>query len=154
MASTIARTAGRPATFRQQTRVTAELRSIRMQIDVDVRLAAAAGGAARYFADAAGLGHEAVSHLQMAVVAACEEAFHEVSSDQPTLDVKLAWLKDRIEVLVSHRGAASPGTNRDEGSNSAEAEILEGVDNVQHETRDGVVVTRLTKFIKQGAASR
>jgi hypothetical protein len=140
--------------FLLQTPVIAELRSIRMQLDVDVRLAAAAGGAARYFADAAGLGHDAVSHLQMAVIAACEEAFHEVSGDQATLDVTLVWLVDRIEVSVSHQGAAPLSTSRDQGPNAAEADILEGVDDVQHETRDGIVVTRLTKFIKQGAASR
>ena len=125
-----------------------------MQIDVDVRLAAAAGGAARYFADAAGLGHDAVSHLQTAVIAACEEAFHEVSSDYACLDVTLAWLVDRIEVSVSHKGAAPPSTKRAEGKSAAETGILEGVDDVEHETRDGVVVTRLTKFIKQGAAGR
>src|SRR5690349_17408172 len=57
-ASTTARTAGKPATFLLPTPVSAELQNIRMQIDVDARLAAAAGGAARYFADAAGLGHD------------------------------------------------------------------------------------------------
>jgi hypothetical protein len=117
-----------------------------MQIDVDARLAAAAGGAARYFADAAGLGHDDVSHLQAAVIAACKEAFHEVDSNQGSLDVTLTRLVDRIEVSVAHKGTA--------GVQAAEADALEGVDEIRHETHDGIVFTRLTKFIKQGAASR
>jgi len=154
MASTIARTAGKPATFLLQTPVTAELRSIRMQIDVDVRLAAAAGGAARYFGDAAGLGHGAASDLQVAVITACKEAFHELGGDQPSLDVTLTWLADRIEVEVSHKGEAPSAVKGDEPVSTQDAEALEGVDEVQHEAHDGIVVTRLTKFIKQGAASR
>ena len=125
-----------------------------MQIDVDVRLAAAAGGAARYFADAAGLGQDAVSRLQAAVIAACEEAFHELSVGQIKLDVTLTRWVDRIEVSVAHKGAAAPSMGGNERTGSAGAEVLEGVDDVQHETHGGVVVTRLTKFIKQGAASR
>ena len=125
-----------------------------MQIDDDVRLAAAAGGAARYFADAAGLGQEAVSHLQAAVIAACQEAFHDLGSAHANLDVTLTWRADRIEVAMSHKEAKPSSADRNTRETGASAEALEGVDEVQHETHDGVVVTRLTKFIKQGAASR
>ena len=123
-----------------------------MQIDVDVRLAAAAGGAARYFADSAGLEQEAVSHLQSAVIAVCEEAFHELGSDEACLDVTLTRLVDRIEVEVSHK--VMPTKTDTPAVGSADREILNGVDDLQHETHDGLVITRLTKFIKQGAASR
>jgi hypothetical protein len=142
-----------PATFLLPT-VSAELRSIRMQIDDDVRLAAAAGGAARYFADAAGLAGEAVAHLQAAVLAACQAAFHELGNGHANLDVTLTWLADRIEVSMSHKEATPTSADRNARETGASAEALEGVDEVQHETHDGVVVTRLTKFIKQGAASR
>ena len=96
-----------------------------MQIDVDVRLAAAAGGAARYFGDAAGLAQDVVSHLQAAVIAACEEAFHELSSGQTNLDVTLTRWVDRIEVSVAHKGtAASTGGNVEAAGRGG----LEGVD--------------------------
>ena len=137
-----------------QTPVAAELRSIQMHIDADARLAAAAGGAARYFAEAAGLQNGAASDLQSAVVTACEEAFESANENQPGLDVTLTWLVDRIEVAVSHRGGPVPGPHPSTGSPRAVAHPLEGVDEVQHENRDGVVVTRLTKFINQSAATR
>ena len=121
---------------------------IQLHLDADARLAAAAGGAARYFADAAGLSHDAISHLQSAVVLVCESVFDDVTNDQPGLDVTLTWLVDRIEVAVSHKRA------RASGEASPAAHPVEGVDDVQREMRDGVVVMRLTKFIKQGAASR
>jgi hypothetical protein len=61
---------------------------------------------------------------------------------------------DRIEVSVAHKGTAAPSVGGDVDAAAAGAGVLEGVDEVQHETLGGVVVTRLTKFIKQGAASR
>lgn len=116
-----------------------------MHFDADARLAAAAGGAARYLADAAGLEHDSVSQLQRAVVAACEEAFEDTSTGLASVDVTLTWRVDRIDVAVSHKGARIP---------AAAVHVLEGIDEIEREARDGVVVTRLTKFIKQGAASR
>jgi hypothetical protein len=118
-----------------------------MHIDADARLAAAAGGAARYFADAAGLEKDAVSNLQAAVILACAEAFEDTgkSKDNAGLEVTLTWRVDRIEVAVAHKGAPVPATP---------VHALQGIDEVEREARDGVVVTRLTKFIKQGAASR
>src|SRR5215470_14111699 len=70
-----ARTAGKRATSHLQTTVGSDAKSIRWQLDADIRLAAAVGGAARYLADAAGLENEAVSQLQSAILAACQEAF-------------------------------------------------------------------------------
>ena len=137
-------------TFRSLTLVAAELRTVHILIDADARLAAAAGGAARYFADAAGLSHDAVFHLQTAVVLACESAFGDLSKEQAVLDVTLTWLVDRIEVAVSHKHNTRAGQYRA----NAQPQALDGVDDVQQELRDGVVVMRLTKFIKQGAASR
>ena len=125
-----------------------------MQFGVDVRLAAAAGGAARYFADAAGLGQDAVNHLQDAVIAACEEAFEDIGAGPYSVDVTLTWLADRIEVAVSHQRAATAAANPKVESGAGTLERMDGIDEVQHETRNGVVLTRLTKFLKQGAARR
>lgn len=122
-----------------------------MQLDADPRLAAAAGGAVRYFAEAAGLDHDAMSHLQNAVIAACEEAFEDLSKDQPCVNVTLTWLVDRIEVDVSHK---SNSTDLHNAPKSGVGQGLEGVDDVRHEARNNLAITRLTKFIKQGATRR
>ena len=57
----------------------------------------------------------------------------------------LSKLSDRLEVVLSCECGSNPG----EGKAS-----LGGVDRVQHETQGNVVITRLTKFINQGAPSR
>lgn len=123
-------------------------KTIRLQIDADPRLAAAVGGAARYLADAAGIENEAVAQLQSAVIAACREAFGHLSKGHPRLDVSLTRLSDRIEVSLSHEGATAPAAGGDRG------EVPSGVDRIQHETQGNVAVTRLTKYINQGAPSR
>ena len=123
-----------------------EPKTIRLRIDADPRLAAAVGGAARYLADAAGIENEAVAQLQSAVIAACREAFGQLSKDHPHLDVSLTRLSDRIEVSLSHEGVTASA--EDSG------EVPSGVDRIQHETQGNVAVTRLTKYINQGAPSR
>jgi hypothetical protein len=126
--------------------VATEAKSIEMQIEADARLAAAAGGAARYFADAAGLEEHAIADWQTAIVTACNEAFVHLTREHPRLSVTLTWLADRLEVALSREGnTASRGAAV--GTQSSEPQVLGGVDRVQYETRDGVAVTRLTKFI-------
>jgi hypothetical protein len=130
-----------------------------MQIDADVRLAAAAGGAARYLADAAGLNNEAVVQLQTAIVLACQQAFEHISRDHSHLDVTFTCLADRIEVALSHQGDASPAVGLDAAvagficGPSAAKPGTGAFDRVQYETRAGVAVTRLTKYIGQPAPS-
>ncbi len=131
---------------------------MRLRIDADARLAAAVGGATRYLADAAGLECEAISQLQSAVVAACQEAFEHLTEDDPHLDVTLTRLPDRIEVALSHEGEASPAVGLDtiagfvlpSGDASARPAVFSGVDRVQYETQGSVAVTRLTKYVGQG----
>ena len=130
-----------------------------MQIEADVRLAAAAGGAARYFADAAGLEGAAISDWQTAIIAACKEAFEHLTREHPRLDVTLTRLADRIEVAFSREGDTAPALGLDAlagfapGSSGVQAQgggksaVLGGVDRVQYELRGGVAVTRLTKYI-------
>lgn len=83
-----------------------------MQIDADARLAAAAGGAARYLADAAGLQDEAISQLQSATVAACQEAFKHLTPEHPRLEVILTRFADRIEVALAQEGDTEPPVPR------------------------------------------
>jgi hypothetical protein len=128
--------------------VDTEPKTIRLRMDADPRLAAAVGGAARYLADAAGIENEAVAQLQSAVIAACREVFANLSKDHPQLDVSLTRLSDRIEVSLSHEGAIPRAADWDGG------EVPSGVDRIQHETQGSVAVTRLTKYINQGAPSR
>ena len=141
----------------------AEPKSIHLQIDADARLAAAAGGAARYFGDAAGLANDAITHLQQAVVSACVKAFEQFTQEDSCLDVTLTRLADRIEVALSHEGegnstqGAEPNAGfaaSGHGSVGRSSARLEGVDRVQYETRGGVAVTLLTKYVAQRNASR
>ena len=130
-----------------------------MQIEADARLAAAAGGAARYLADAAGLEGPAISNWQTAIVAACKEAFEHLSLEHPKLKVTLTRLADRLEVALSFEGDTEPAVGLDalagfapdasgvQGQRSGKSAVLGGVDRVQYETRNGVAVTRLTKYI-------
>jgi hypothetical protein len=139
--------------------VAAEAKSVFMQIEADVRLAAAAGGAARYLADAAGLEGPAISNWQTAIVAACKDAFEHLSVEHPQLRVTLTRLADRLEVALSFEGDSAPAVGLDtlagfapgasdvQVQRSGKSPVLGGVDRVQYETRNGVAVTRLTKYI-------
>jgi len=137
--------------------VAAESKTIHMQFDADARLAAAAGGAARYFGDAAGLENDASAHLQAAIVSACVKAFEHLAQEHPHLDVSFTRLADRIEVALSHEGEGTPALGLDSiagfaasgGEDAGSPAVLEGVDRVQYETRGGVAITRLTKYVVQ-----
>jgi hypothetical protein len=131
--------------------VETESKSIRLQVDADPRLAAAVGGAARYLADAAGMENDAIAQLQAAVIGASMEAFERLSNDHPSLTVTLDRLSDRIEVALSHEGTAAAGQGM---AATGGGSVLSGVDRVQHETQGNTMVTRLTKYISQGAPSR
>jgi hypothetical protein len=140
--------------------VETESKSIRLQIDADPRLAAAVGGAVRYLADAAGMENDATAQLQAAVIAACVESFEHLSDSHPHLDVTLTRLSDRMEVALAHEGDTAPAVGLDTIAKSvsqpggASGGLLSGVDRIQYETKGNVAVTRLTKYISQGAPSR
>jgi hypothetical protein len=122
--------------LRSQILVGTETKCIRLQIDPDPRLAAAAGGAARYLGDAAGLENPGLSQLQAATVAACNEAFRQIHAIQRHLDVTLTRFADRIEVAVCH-----------EGGDATSQQAPEGIDRVQFERQGNCAVTRLTKYL-------
>jgi hypothetical protein len=131
--------------------VNAESKGIELQIDADARLAAAAGGAARYFAEAAGLSSEEAAELQKSIVAACQEAFEHLIGDQPHLTVTLKRYPDRIEVSMAHEGGAEPAVGLDRIAGFATqvgaSGGMGGVDRVQYEAQDGKAITRLTKYL-------
>ena len=136
-----------------------EVKRILLKIDADPRLAAAAGGAARCFGDAAGLEKASLCQLQSAVVAACREEFQHLDAAHPHLEVTLARLPDRIEVALAHEGESSTAMGLDAvvgfagqlGGNSSGARALDGVDRVQFETHGGCAILRLTKFLHSPA---
>jgi hypothetical protein len=109
-----------------------------LHFSADPRLAAAAGGVARYFADAAGMESDAVARLQAATLAACSLAMAHDAHTEALVSVEVTRFTDRIEVAVAHPASAP-----------APLAALSGVDRVDHETRAGNAVTRLTKFIPQ-----
>jgi hypothetical protein len=131
--------------------VNAESKGIELQIDADARLAAAAGGAARYFAEAAGLSSEEAAELQKSIVAACQEAFEHLIGDHPHLTVTLKRYPDRIEVSMAHEGEAEPAVGLDRIAGFATqvgaSGGMGGVDRVQYEAQDGKAITRLTKYL-------
>jgi hypothetical protein len=131
--------------------VNAESKGIELQIDADARLAAAAGGAARFFGESAGLPSEELADLQKSIVAACQEAFEHLTGEHPHLTVTLIRYPDRIEVAMAHKGSGEPAVGLDRiagfASQLGSSGGLGGVDRVQYEAHDGFAVTRLTKYL-------
>ncbi len=113
--------------------------NLRLSLDHDERLAAAAGGAMRIFADAAGLPNENIEQLKTAVVSACKLCFDFHQDSTTPCQVSFRRLDDRIEVEVTVPGVAAP----DEKPKVSWA----GVDDIQCENRDNSGVLRLTKFL-------
>ena len=121
----------------------AETQKIAMQLDADTRFCAAAGGAGRYFADAAGLSNSAVSGLQSAIVAVCNRELERIGDSRQRLDVTVTRTPDRIEVVMRRRATD------DSGRDSEEQGMITGVDQVQHETQAEMAITRLTKYVDE-----
>jgi hypothetical protein len=127
--------------------VPAETQKIAMQLDADTRLCAAAGGAGRYLADAAGLANSAVSGLQSAIVAVCNREVERLADSAQRLEVTVTRTPDRIEVVLRRRAAAASGKDFEEQG------IINGVDRVQHETQAEMAITRLTKYVGEQASA-
>jgi hypothetical protein len=134
--------------------VSAEPKDLELQIDPDVRLSAAAGGAARFLGETAGLTTEEAIKLQKSVVAACQDAFEHLTGAHPHLTVTFTRFDDRIEIALVHDGEGKPAVGLDRIAGFADqlggSGGLDGVDRVQYETRDGLAITRLTKYFGPG----
>jgi hypothetical protein len=117
-----------------------------MHLDADTRLCAAAGGAGRYFADAAGLADSAVSELQSAIVEACNRELERIKDSAQRLEVTMMRTPDRIEIVMTRR--ATDGSGKD-----SREQGISGVDLVQHETRAEMAITRLTKYVGEQASA-
>jgi hypothetical protein len=132
-----------------------DLNNLHMRMDADVRLAAAAGAVARFLGDSAGLANSTIARLQSTVIAACTQAFEQLTHKHPYLELQFLRYSDRIEVALSHQGDVPPAVGLDAGAGFAKSSVasasasspLAGVDRVQCETHDGEIVTRLTKYV-------
>jgi hypothetical protein len=116
--------------------------TILLQMDADVRLAAAAGGVARYFADNAGLANEAILNLQESVMLACKHCFH-CHSSPTSCEITLLRYEDRLEIDL-----AVPGKETPEGQQEL---MLPGVDEVHCEFLGNSARMRLIKFLGNGS---
>jgi hypothetical protein len=117
--------------------VSTELHSaVTLQFTADRRLAAAAGGVVRYFADAAGMDAESVAKLQAAALTICLSAIAHSSNAESILSVEVSRFADRIEVAVARPGTAVKS-----------AVAPPGVDRITQELQNGTPVVRLTKFL-------
>jgi hypothetical protein len=111
-------------------------------MDADLRLAAAAGGVARYFADNAGMENEAILNLQAAVVSACKHCFR-CHSSAASCEIDLWRFEDRLEIDLSFPGKESP-----EGK---EKPVLPGVDEVHCDFLENSARLRLVKYLGNGS---
>ncbi|MDP9340135.1 MAG: hypothetical protein M3P45_14840 [Acidobacteriota bacterium] len=124
-----------------------ETQKIAMRMDADARLVAAAGGVARYFADAAGLAGASVSDLQSAIITVCKQEIGELEKSEQELEVTLTRMPDRIEVAVSRPAQALANAEKET------PKTIAGVDQIEREIRADRKVTRLTKYVSASASS-
>jgi hypothetical protein len=111
-------------------------------MDADVRLAAAAGGVARYFADNAGLPNEAILEFQQSVMQACKHCFH-CHTSASSCDITLLRYEDRLEIDLD-----VPGTERPQDKQELK---FPGVDEVHCDFLEKSARMRLIKFLRNGA---
>lgn len=107
-------------------------------MDADERLAAAAGGAVRYYADAAGLENEVILQLQASVISACKFCFT-CHPSAAHCDIRVERLPDRLQVELALPGAQPPPAN--------EKPAFPGIDEVECGTNAEAGILRLTKFL-------
>lgn len=110
--------------------------TIIVHLDPDDRLAAAIGGAIRYFADNAGLENDSILQLQSSVLAACKQFFDAYHGPAPC-EASIRRLDDRLELELQ-----APGSALAQGNDKFS---WPGVDEVHAEATGGVSRLRLTK---------
>lgn len=110
--------------------------TIIVHLDPDDRLAAAIGGAIRYFADNAGLENDSILQLQSSVLAACKQ-FFDACHGPARCEARIRRLDDRLELELQ-----VPGSALEQGDDKFS---WLGVDEVHAETVGDVSRLRLTK---------
>jgi hypothetical protein len=110
--------------------------TIILHLDPDDRLAAAVGGAIRYFADNAGLDNDSILQLQASVLAACKQFFDACHGPAPC-EASIRRLDDRLELELQ-----VPGSALEHGNDKFS---WPGVDEVHAETTSDVSRLRLIK---------
>jgi len=88
-----------------RTPVATEPKRIELHLDADPRFAAAAGGAVRNLAEAAGMSEEVCREFQEATIRACLEAFESRVVNSHV--VELRCFEDRLEVIVDSNAGQS-----------------------------------------------
>jgi cell division septum initiation protein DivIVA len=76
----------------------------KLKFTADTRLAAAAGGVARYLADTAGMESDAAAKLQSETLQACRAAIAQLADSSAQLSVEVTRFADRIEIEVAQQG--------------------------------------------------
>jgi hypothetical protein len=100
MVSTTAPIAGKLATSHSRILVATEPKRVKLQFDADPRFAAAAGGAVRYLAEAAGMPEDGCRDFQQATIKACLDSFKSAMNGHV---VELLRFEDHLEVTVDSR---------------------------------------------------
>ena len=137
----------------------AELYRAEIGLEDDSRLIAGVAGAAGCCGAVAGLTEAAAEGLRAAIAGACRQAFGENHDAHARVEITIVRFADRIEVALSHPGSAAPAVGLETlagfaqhlGGGAQSPFLAGGVDRVQYESRDGVAVTRLTKYLQPPA---
>lgn len=122
--------------------MTTELGRVQLCVTDDPRLLAGIAGAVNHVAEAAGLGESARADLIAAVEDICEEAMQGAVPGQRRIQMTLAPLDGRIEIVIEFPSPAAAQNPRAQGREEA-ARLL--VDSVSRENSGKQVRVTLTK---------
>jgi hypothetical protein len=147
-------------TFPSRTAVCAETCRVEIRLEDDPRLIAGVCSAVSFYAGTTGLSEAAVAGLSAAIAGACREAFGQEHEPRARVEITLHRYPDRIEVALSCPGSEAPAVGLETLAGLAQQAgggrnpfLAGGVDRVQYETRGGVALTRLTKYLEPPAPS-
>jgi len=165
-ANTIARIAGKHATFTLRTLMTADSTRVVFHLDRDPRLIAPICTAVHFEAARAGLNAGGCDELGEAFEDVCRQALLQLPDAGGGLEITIDTFADRIEVSIHHRGQLIPAVGLEtvtppiasagESGRLNGVELLERVDRVMFNSEDGVGRTTLVKFLqpKRGTIKR
>jgi hypothetical protein len=157
MANTIARIAGKHATFTWRTLMTDESTRVAFHLDRDPVLLSAVHCAVQFQASRTSLEEKSCAELAKATEGVCREALSHLTDADGGLDVTLDTFSDRIEVSIRHHGQmipavgletfTGPSTTENGDSRLNGVQLLSCVDRVSFNSEDGIAHTTLVKFL-------